>query len=194
VLGIVAAKWALQLFVATAPAGLPRIANVTLSAPVVAFSIALLTLTGIAVSLAPAVQAWRSDFTSITKDGGRASTTGRRRSTARRIGVAAQIAFALPLLVGAGLLLRSAINLSRVDVGFRSEHVATLSFEVSRAKHVSDKEVADYYGRLVDAVRAVPGVTNAALTNRIPLLGGQTNSVHFATATATSSQTWTAGR
>lgn len=187
-LGIVGAKWALQLFIATAPAGLPRIANVSLSAPVVAFSIALLTVTGIAVSLAPAVQAWRSDFTSITKDGGRSSTTGRRRSTARRIGVAVQIAFALPLLVGAGLLLRSAINLSRVDLGFRSERVATLSFEVSRAKHVSDREVADYYGRLVDAVRAVPGVTNAALTNRIPLLGGQTNSIHFATAAATTDE------
>jgi putative ABC transport system permease protein len=184
VLGIVAAKWAVQLFVATAPAGLPRIANVTLSTPVVAFSIALLALTGIAVSLAPAIQAWRSDFTTITKDGGRSSTTGHRRSAARRIGVAAQIAFALPLLVGAGLLLRSAINLSRIDLGFRTEHVATVSFEVSRTKHVTDKEVADYYARVIDAVRAVPGVTNAALTNRIPLLGGQTNSVHFANATA----------
>jgi putative ABC transport system permease protein len=184
VLGIVAAKWAIRLFVATAPAGLPRIANVTLSAPVVAFSILLVAVTGIAVSLAPAVQAWRSDFTTITKDGGRASTTGRRRSVTRRIGVAAQIAFALPLLVGAGLLLRSAINLSRVDLGFRSEHVAALSFEVSRSKHVSDVEVADYYEQLVDAVRTVPGVTNVALTNRIPLFGGQSNSVHFENGTA----------
>jgi predicted permease len=89
------------------------------------------------------------------------------------------------LLVGASLLLRSASNLTRVDLGFNPERVATLSFEVSRAKHASDREVADYYARLVEAVRAVPGAANVGLVNRIPLGGGQTNPVHFATAAGT---------
>ena len=184
-LGVVAAEWAVRAFVAAAPAGLPRLESIALSAPVVAFSVTLLVLAGCAASIAPAIQAWGSDFTTITKEGGRSSTSGRRRSAVRRVGVAAQIAFALPLLVGATLLLQSAINATRVDLGFSPERVATLSIEVSRSKHPTDQEVADYYARLVEAVRAVPSVANASLVNRIPLVGGQTNPVHFETATGT---------
>jgi len=185
VLGVVAAEWAVRVFVAAAPAGLPRVESIALSAPVVAFSLTLLVLAGCAASIAPTIHAWGSDFTTITKEGGRSSTSGRRRSAARRVSVAAQIACALPLLVGATLLLQSAINVTRVDLGFSPERVATLSFEVSRSKHPSDQEVAAYYARLVEAVRAVPGVANASLVNRIPLVGGQTNPVHFETTTGT---------
>src|SRR5687768_6561228 len=93
VVGILVARWALTVLIGAAPAGLPRVENVALSAPVLAFSVALLVLTGVAASLAPAFRVGRSDFTTITKDGGRSATAGRRRSTGRRIGVAAQIAF-----------------------------------------------------------------------------------------------------
>lgn len=188
VLGVIVAAWAVRAFVAAAPAGIPRVESIAVSAPVVAFSLALLVLTGIAASVAPAVQAWRSDFTAITKDGGRSSTAGRGRSVTRRLGVAVQIAFALPLLVGASLLIQSAINVTRVELGFRPEGIATVSFEVSRSKHVSDQQAADYYARLIEAVRAVPGVANAALVNRIPLSGAQTNPVHFENVTGTTEE------
>jgi predicted permease len=178
-LGVVLAVWAVRTFVAAAPAGLPRVESIALSAPVIVVSLTLLGLTGLAASIAPAVQAWTSDFTTVTKDGGRSSTSGRQRSIARRAGVAVQIAFALPLLVGASLLIRSAINVARVDVGFSPERVTTLKLEVSRGNHPTDAAVADYYGRLIEAVRAVPGVASASLVNRIPLSDGQTNAVHF---------------
>ena len=183
ILGITLATWATEAFVAAAPSGLPRVESIEPSAAVVVFALAVLFLAGCAASIAPAVQAWASDFTAITKEGGRSSTAGRGRSAARSIGVAAQIAFALPLLVGASLLIRSAINVTRVDLGFRPERVATLAFEVSRSKHGSDREVADYYARLVEAVRAVPGVASAGLVNRIPLVGMQINPLHFETTT-----------
>ena len=179
VLGVALAGWLVRAFVATAPAGLPRVESIALSTPVVTWSIALLALIGIVASVAPAVQAWRSDFTSIVKGGDRSATAGRARSAARRLGVAAQVALALPLLIGAALLLRSAINVGRVDLGFTPERVITLAFEVSRTRHPSDREVADYYDRLIDAVRALPGVTSAGLVNRIPLAGMQTNPVRF---------------
>ena len=182
-LGVGLAEWAVSIFVATAPAGLPRVESIGLSTSVVAFSLVILSLAGLAASVAPAVQAWTSDFTAVTKDGGRSSTSGRGRSVARRAGVAAQVAFALPLLVGAGLLLRSALNVARVDVGFSPEQVTTFKFEVSRSKHSSDQGVADYYARLTDAVRSVPGVATAGLVNRIPLSGNQTNAVQFDNAT-----------
>jgi putative ABC transport system permease protein len=188
VLGVGLAVIAVRLFVASSPAGVPRLDNIEVSAIVIVVSLGLLVLTGLAASVAPAVQAWRSDFTTITKDGGRSSTAGRGLSTARRIGVAAQIAFAIPLLVGASLLARSAINLMQVDAGFGSARVTTLKFEVSRTNHPTDSDVADYYGRLVDAVRAMPGVASVGLVNRIPLSGGQTNPVHVEHATATADE------
>jgi predicted permease len=182
-LGLVAASGAVRAFIATAPVGLPRAADISLSLPVGGVSLLLLLLVGLAASIAPTVEAWRSDFTSAAQDGGRSSTSGRGRSTMRRMGIAAQVAFTLPLLVGASLLVRSALNVARVDLGFRPEQVATLSFEVSRTKHPQDTQVADYYARLVEAVGAVPGVTHAGLVNRIPLSGGQTHSIQLEKAT-----------
>ena len=183
-LGVVLAQWAVRAFVLSAPAGVPRLESISMSAPVLVLSLTLLVLTGIATSVAPAVQAWGADFTTITKDGGRGTTAGRRRSGARRFGVAVQIAFALPLLVGASLLIQSAIKVSGIDLGFRSEQVATLAFQPSETKHATEQQTGDYYMRLVEAVRAVPGVVNAAIVNRIPLSGGQTNPVFFENAVA----------
>lgn len=182
ILGIAAAAWIVRLFVATAPAGVPRVESVGVNLAVVAFSLTTLVLTGFAASVVPAAQAWRSDFTAVMKEGGRSSTAGRVRVTARNVSVVVQTAFALPLLAGATLLIRSAINVSRVELGFRPDGVATLAFEVSRTRYPSDRAVADYYARLLDAVRAVPGVKAAGLVNRIPLFGGQTNGVHFETS------------
>jgi putative ABC transport system permease protein len=183
--GVGMALLSIRLFVASAPAGVPRIENIGISAPVLVLSFGLLVLTCLAASVAPAMRAWRSDFTTMTKDGGRSSTSGRATSVARRLGVAAQIALAMPLLVGASMLIRSAINLMGVDTGFAAARVTTLKFEVLRTRHPSDREVADYYARLIDAVKAVPGVASVGLVNRIPLSGGQTNPIHVEHATAT---------
>lgn len=183
VLGVLVAAWTVRIFVASELAGLPRVESIELSTPVIAFSLVLLALTGLAASVVPAIHAWTSDFTMVTKEGGRSSTAGRGRAAASRIGVAVQIAFALPLLISASLLIRSAINVAQVDVGFRPDHVLTLKFEVLRGKHPSDEQVANYYAQLVEAVGGLPGVSGAGLVNRIPLSDGQTNPVHFEKAT-----------
>jgi predicted permease len=184
-LGVLFARWAVGVFVSNAPAGLPRIESIAVSTPVVTYSLLVLVLTGIAASITPAIQAWRSDFTATTKDNGRSSTAGRQRSTTRRIGVAIQIAFAVPLLVGASLLIRSALAVSRVQLGFVSEGVSTVAFEVRGTRHETENDVAQYYSSLVNAVRALPGVSNAAIVNRIPLAGSQTNPVIFENANGT---------
>jgi predicted permease len=97
--------------------------------------------------------------------------------------IVSEVALASLLLVGASLLIRSAVQLGQVDLGFRPERVATWSFEVTRSKHVTDAQVAEYYAQLVEAVRRVPGVATAAIGNRIPLSGAQSNTVHFEHAT-----------
>jgi putative ABC transport system permease protein len=181
--GVLLAALAVRLFVTSAPAGLPRVQGIALDGPVMAFSLALLALAGIAASLLPIATAWSRDLATTTREQGRSSTAGRGRTTARTVAVAAQIAFALPLLVGASVMLRSAMRVSNVDPGFAPDRVITFPFEVLRSGHPTDAEVADYYDRLVAAVAALPGVTNVGLVNRIPLAGGQTNPVRFEGAT-----------
>ena len=151
--------------------------SIAVSLPVIVASLIALALTGVVASVAPAMQAWRSDFTTMTKDGGRGSTAGRQHTGARRFGVAAQIAVAVPLLVGASLLIRSSMRLASIDLGFVTDGVATFQLAVPRSKYPSDAQVAAFYDRLLQSVAAIPGVTHAGMVNRLPLAGSQTMSV-----------------
>jgi putative ABC transport system permease protein len=175
--GIVIAIVGVELFVALAPARMPRLESIAVSMPVVVTSLIALVLTGIVAGVAPAMQAWRADFTTMTKDGGRGSTAGRQRTGARRFGVAAQIAVAVPLLVDASLLIRTSMRLASVDLGFVTDGVATFHIAVPRSKYPSDALVAAFYDRLLPTVAAIPGVTHTGMVNRLPLVGNQTMSV-----------------
>lgn len=175
VAGVMAASGAVHLFLAAAPPGIPRVEGIAVSGAVIAYSVAVLIVAGVAASIAPAAHAWRSNFTTITKDGGRSATIGVKGARTRRVGVAAQIAFAVPLLVGAALLMRSAMQLNRVDLGFDADRVWTVAFELSATRYPTEQSGASYYTRLIESVRGVPGVTSAAIVNRIPLAGNQTN-------------------
>lgn len=173
-LGIGAAAAALRLFVAHAPPAMPRVDSVELSIPVILVSLFVLAVTGVLASTIPMIGTWRADFTTLSKDGGRTLTGGRKRATARRIGVALQVAFAIPMLVGASVLIRSSLKITEVDLGFRPDGVAAFHLAVPRSKYATDEKVADFYARLVDAVSRIPGVAHAGMVNRLPLAGGQT--------------------
>jgi len=176
-LGVAAANVGVRAFVAASPPGVPRLESVAVNTPVILLSLGMLVVTGLIASLTPAIQAWRSDFTAMTKEGGRAVTTGRRRADARRLGVALQIAFAVPLLVGACLLIRSSLALAGVELGFDPHGVESFHVAAPRSKYPTDADVAAYYDRLLARVRAIPGVTNAGMVNRLPLAGNQTMSI-----------------
>jgi len=178
VLGVIAATIAVRGFVALSPPNIPRLDSIEISFPVILVSVVTLIAIGLTASVIPVTHAWRADFASLTKDGGRSATIGRRRGEMRRVGVAAQIAFAIPLLVGAGLLIRSSIRLAAVDLGFNPDHVATFHIAATRGtQRSSDPEIADYYQQLLTRITAVPGVTHAGMVNRLPLAGNQTTSI-----------------
>jgi predicted permease len=84
------------------------------------------------------------------------------------------------LVFGAGLLGRSLIALLKVNPGFSTQGVLTMHLAVTRAKHPSDLEVADYYRRLVARVKTIPGVMDVGVVNRLPLSGiAQINPIEF---------------
>src|SRR5204863_3663208 len=179
-LGVMLAGWGVRAFVPIAPPGLPRVESIAISVPVLAFSLGVLALTALVAGLLPAAQAWTSDSTAATREDSRSLAGGRRQSPTPAVLVVSQVALVLPLLVGAGLLIRSFNSLIRVDAGFNPANVQTMQFAIPRSKYKDDPAVAAFCARIVERVAALPGVASAGMVNRLPMAGtGQINLLHF---------------
>ncbi len=170
IVGVAAAQMAIALFIPLAPAALPRVDAVEISAPVLLFSLAVVTLTGLVAGILPASRVCRAAVPAEAL-GARSSTASRRHVTTRRALVIAQIALTLPLLLGATVLGRSFAAIMAVNPGFRTERVLTLHMAIPRSKYRTDQEIAAFYTRIIDRVRDLPGVVSAAMVNRVPLAG-----------------------
>jgi len=168
-LGLLLARLGVGAVLALAPVGvIPRASEITIDWRALAFTLGASLLTGIIFSLAPALQTMRVDVNDTLKEGGRTGTEagrGRLRSAL----VVAEVALALALSIGAGLLLRTFVNLYRVDPGFEARNV--LTFEISpRGKNYDTVEKLNTFYRLaLEKFSALPGVETAALTNKLPL-------------------------
>lgn len=103
------------------------------------------------------------------RDGGRSGTAGRMQRRVRGGLVAAQIAFALVVLAGSGLLMRTFEHLNSVRPGFDADHVSTFWVSLPSTRYKSDTSVVRFYARLVERIAALPGVGTVGLTSRLPL-------------------------
>lgn len=178
--GVLLAAWAVQAFIPLAPAALPRVEGIAISGPVLAFSLAMLMITGLIAGLLPAMQAWRTDSMAVMREESRSSAGGRHQSRTRSLLVIGQVALVLPLLIGAALLIRSFSAIAQVDPGFRPDHVVTMQLAIPRSKYRDDDAVARFAGRVVERVGKVQGVVSAGMVNRLPLArGGQVNQLEF---------------
>ena len=90
---------------------------------------------------------------------------------ARNALVIAQIAVTLVVVFSGALFARSFQALLRVSPGFSTQNALTMHLAVTRAKYVTDRQVTDYYDRLIARIRSIPGVTGAGIVNRLPLSG-----------------------
>ena len=171
VLGVIAAQLAIAMFIPFAPAALPRADSIRISAPVLLFSLAVVALTGLVAGLLPARQGWHAAAPAEAL-GVRSATGSRQHVRMRRALVVAQIALTLPLLLGATVLARSFATMIAVDPGFRTDNVLALQMAIPRTKYRTDPEIAAFYARILDRLRALPGVASAGMVNRLPLAGG----------------------
>jgi putative ABC transport system permease protein len=170
-LGLLFARWATPLLVQLAPAGTPRIAEVTTDGTVVMFTMIIAVICGVAVSAIPALGASRVSVRSAIVEGGRSASDGRRRL--RGLLVAAEVALAVVLTIGAGLLGRSFLAVLNVDPGFRPDHLLTMQVNVPARHDTNEKRVA-FYQQLFARLEAIPGVISVGGTTRLPM--GGTNS------------------
>ena len=151
------------------PASIPRVAEVTVDLRVLLFTAAVAVFTSLAFSLAPAVRALRVDLTDSLKDGAQGASSGGGRQRFRHALVIVEMALAVVLLVGAGLMLRSLWALQRVQLGFDPSQVLTMRLSLPQASYQTPEQVVDFYNRLLDRVRAIPGVRVAGAVRALPL-------------------------
>ncbi|MCU1384495.1 MAG: hypothetical protein JWL71_3192 [Acidobacteria bacterium] len=170
VLGLGVAVAGVRALIAAYPDSLPRSADVSLDAGVLAFTLVIGLATGAVFGLAPLLHL-SSDATSLaTKEGGTRTTTGAGRNRIRRTLVAAEVALAVALVIGAGLLLRTVMNLASVDTGFNRGRLVTFSVTLPPAKYAKSDDVKTFYTRLLDQLRSIGGVqTVTAMTGLPPL-------------------------
>src|SRR5262245_16335734 len=176
-LGLGLAMWAVQVLVPFLPSDLPRAENIGLHWPVVGFTVAMLASIAFLIGVLPSLEASRG---SLTVEQSRGATGGRARSKARDALVVFRIGATLWLVVGAALLMRSAIALRAVDPGFKPSGVYSAPLALPRGKYPTDHDIALYGNRLLARVQAMPDVVSAAMVNRLPLAGGvQTGVIEF---------------
>ena len=169
--GLAAAGWIRQAFLALRPAGSVMNKSIHTDWRVFLFTFVVSVLTGILFGLVPALRASRSDVLVALQSASRGSTSGAGAHRLRNVLVAAEIGVSLILLVGAGLLIKSFVRLSTNDLGFRVDHAVTARISIPAAKYSQDAQVADFYDRLLEKTRSLPGVEAAGMVSYLPLTG-----------------------
>ena len=173
VAGLAVAYGLLRVILAVSPEDIPRLDQATIDWRVLAFTLGTGIVSAIIFGLLPAVRAARPQLQQTLREGGRGSVT---RDRLRPVLVAAEVALAIALLVGSGLLIRSAWKMQRVDPGFDPRGVLTARLILPEAHYPTPAAIIRAYGTIRDEAARIPGVTAAALTSVVPLSGSSMQS------------------
>ncbi len=176
-LGLALGTWAVGALSKYGFSDLPRSSEIRIDAVVVVFIVAMTMLLGIVIGLVPALQLRDVNLNSVLREEGRSGTAGRRTRSLGRALVAAQVGVAFVLLVGAGLLLASFRQLLQVDPGFTAEHVLTGHLALLESKYPDDPAIRSFSDRVLQRIRALPGVTGAGFTSSLPFSVDDSSSV-----------------
>jgi predicted permease len=168
--GLLLAKAALRIIVTSGADLIPRSVEIGLDPTALAFAIVVTLITGLGIGVLPALQASAVNVIETLKEASRGSTgTGQRlRATL----LVAEVSLSVVLLVGAALLLVSFARLQQVETGFKPDGIFTAQIVLPAERYGPAKRVA-FYENFYQRLKTMPGVTSAALTDSVPLSGGQ---------------------
>jgi predicted permease len=173
--GTLLAIWCLRVVRAINPGNIPRLDEIQINAGVLAFTFGISLLTGILFGVVPAWRAMRVDLNASLKAGGRSGQSdGGLKLTRHRLRgllVVAELALSLMLLVGAGLLIRSFVELQNVPPGFAADHVISMQVAAAGTKYRDNKAVVQFYREIRRRITNLPGVTGEGLVSALPLSG-----------------------
>jgi putative ABC transport system permease protein len=169
-LGVLLALWGIDVLRGLVPGNVPRFDEVTVDTRVLAFTTGIALATGVLFGLVPAVRASLPDLHRSLKEGARGSTAGSGRLFRSAL-IVSEVAFALALLIGASLLIRSFDALLRVDRGFEARNVLTVGLNLASPRYEEAMSRRDFIHRVLDRTRALPGVESAGMVYALPMAG-----------------------
>jgi putative ABC transport system permease protein len=170
VAGLAIAYLATRALVAAQPADIPRLEEVGVNAAVVSFTFAIALATSLAFGVLPALQFSGKRLPSALRESTRGGASGGGHHMRAAL-VVAEMALAVVLLIGAGLLIRSFIQLTRVNPGFRAEQALSFRVTLQGEKYKQDEPTRIRVAEFEQRLRALPGVTAVAATSVLPLSG-----------------------
>ena len=168
--GLAIADLATRALVALQPADIPRLEEVGVNAAVLSFTFAIALATSLAFGILPALQFSGRRLPTALRESTRGGAGGGGHHMRAAL-VVAEMALAVVLLIGAGLLIRSFIQLTRVNPGFRAEQAMSFRVTLQGEKYRQDGPIRIRVAEFEDRLRALPGVTAVAATSVLPLSG-----------------------
>ncbi|HEY6120030.1 MAG TPA: ABC transporter permease, partial [Pyrinomonadaceae bacterium] len=176
-LGVVLSLWGIDILVKLSEGSIPPTAHVRIDLTVLSFTFLLSLLTGLLFGLVPALRTFKLSLGESLKEGGRAGE-GIRRNRTRSLLVVLESAVAIVLLIGAGLLIRSLIQLQNVNPGFDAHNVLTMRVDLPRQKYPTPDKAVNFFQQLESRIGGLPGVEAVGFITELPL-SGQPNDMPF---------------
>jgi putative ABC transport system permease protein len=178
ILGVVLATWGVELLVSLSEGSIPPTAQVKIDATVLSFTLLISLVTGVLFGLVPALRTLKVDLTDSLKEGGRSASEGVHRNRTRSILVVLESAVAVVLLIGAGLLIRSLIQLQNISPGFDAHNVLTMRVDLPRQKYDTPEKSTNFFSQLESRLGSLPGVEKVGFISELPL-SGQPNDMPY---------------
>jgi putative ABC transport system permease protein len=181
--GIVTAVGTLGFILRFMPSNVPRLSEVRIDWVVLAFALLISTLTGLVFGLAPALHSAKGALSSAIREGGRGSGYSAKTGRLRDVLIVSELAFAVVLMVGAGLLLRTLRDLLQENPGFNPAQVVTANIQLPNPNepeadpYLDNLPRANFDRELLRRVKAIPGVELAAITSALPTTNTNPNAV-----------------
>jgi putative ABC transport system permease protein len=173
-IGLLLAVWGVALMTKLLPQNFPRVGEINLDWRVLAFTLFASVLTGILFGLAPALQISKTDVQESLKESGRGASGSRRHNRLRNLLIVGEVALSVVLLVGAGLLFRSFMQLQSVNTGFTPQQLLTVRLSPAGSNYRRDADYISFYSQAIQRVSAIPGVEAVGAINTLPLDKGPT--------------------
>ena len=170
-IGLGLSIWLVKLLIAISPANSPRVDEIGIDLRVFGFTLGVTVLAGLLFGLFPALQTSRPNLNEMLKDSGRHGAGSGSRNRVGSLLIVSEIALSFVLLAGAGLLIKSFINLRESNPGFNADNVLVTRLVLLWPKYKEAEPRIQAYKQVIDSVKAIPGVQSAGAVLSLPMKG-----------------------
>ena len=167
--GLLLAYWSMNFVNVIVRNRVPYLENLSIDRTVFGFTLIVSLLVGVIVGLVPGLRASRLNLRDALGESGRTLSEAPGRRRLRNLFVVLEVTLAVPLLIGAGLMLRSSLRLQNIDRGIDLRNVLTVQISLPKTKYVTAQQIAAFYQQTLERIRSEPEVQSASAVNFLPL-------------------------